>query len=540
MVSFNKFLVKNHLYIIGISIFVLMFFLKPIYGTTDDYILDSWLNGTYTGDYESYSIFISAYASNFFSFLYSLNGAIPWFPLIMLILNFISCAAIVFQIKSFKNISTNNYFVLLIILYSFLIWSYLKLTYTSTGIILAVAALVSLFFSIEQNSKKLLTVSAAFVLLSFSIRPESLIAAIIFFYPVFLFHFKNKKLLYEKTLLILSVMAIIFAINWIMESRQDKDFKEFRTWAKQVQSFAGRPTMEIIQKNIGNSGWTVFEYNSFKDFTYFDPNVFDSSWINSGLQITKNYYLQPNLSAKNIFTIFINIYKSFNYFVVFIIIILFLVQKNFNENKKISLLLLINFFIVNFILGLYFQNVARVSVPILVGLTIFFVMILVRPIQNKFLNSILFLVSILTLFYLYNLNLENLSKISRNTNNTNFIKNNFPQNIILIHGNQEFAQYTNPYSFNKKDQNPNVFMIGNWDTFSPHWYKRANNLGLDGKNLTKELLNNKKLLWTAPSVPDTTYNLKNFLREQGFGEVEAVRIDSLPDGNDIRTLSLKE
>jgi hypothetical protein len=136
--------------------------------------------------------------------------------------------------------------------------------------------------------------------------------------------------------------------------------------------------------------------------------------------------------------------------------------------------------------------------------------------------------------------LENLSKISRNTNNTNFIKNNFPQNIILIHGNQEFAQFTNPYSYNKKDQNPNVFMIGNWDTFSPHWYKRANNLGLDGKNLTKELLNNKKLLWTAPSVPDTTYNLKNFLREQGFGEVEAVRIDSLPDENDIRTLSLKE
>jgi hypothetical protein len=136
--------------------------------------------------------------------------------------------------------------------------------------------------------------------------------------------------------------------------------------------------------------------------------------------------------------------------------------------------------------------------------------------------------------------LENLSKISRNTNNTNFIKNNFPQNIILIHGNQEFAQFTNPYSYNKKDQNPNVFMIGNWDTFSPHWYKRASNLGLDGKNLTKELLNNKKLLWTAPSVPDTTYNLKNFLREQGFGEVEAVRIDSLPDGNDIRTLSLKE
>ena len=133
-----------------------------------------------------------------------------------------------------------------------------------------------------------------------------------------------------------------------------------------------------------------------------------------------------------------------------------------------------------------------------------------------------------------------MDKILRNLSNTNFIKNNYSQNIILIHGNQEFAQFVNPYSFDKVDQNPNVFMIGNWDTFSPHWYQRANKLGIDGQDLTYELLNNKKLLWTAPSIPDTTFNLKNLLKEQGFGEIEAVRIDSLPDGNDIRALSLKE
>jgi hypothetical protein len=141
---------------------------------------------------------------------------------------------------------------------------------------------------------------------------------------------------------------------------------------------------------------------------------------------------------------------------------------------------------------------------------------------------------------MYNLNSENIQKKLRNTNNTNFINVNFANNIILIHGNQEFAQFSNPYQLNKVDSNPNVFMVGNWDTFSPHWYKRADNLGINGKDLTNELINNEKILWTAPSIPDTTFNLKNLLKEQGYGEVDAVRIESLPDGNDIRKFSLKE
>ena len=194
----------------------------------------------------------------------------------------------------------------------------------------------------------------------------------------------------------------------------------------------------------------------------------------------------------------------------------------------------------NFLLGLYFQNVARVSVPILIGLIIFLATISGKT-TNKYATAILSFVTITYLtFSMYNLNYENIQKKLKNSNNTNFININFANNIILIHGNQEFAQFSNPYQLNKVDSNPNVFMVGNWDTFSPHWYKRADNLGINGKDLTNELINNEKILWTAPSIPDTTFNLKNLLKEQGYGEVDAVRIESLPDGNDIRKFSLKE
>jgi hypothetical protein len=540
MVSFKKFLVKHHLVVLGFLLFILMFFLTPIYGTTDDFILDSWLNGTYTGDFERDSIFISSYASNFFSLLYTLNNVVPWYSLILLILNYISVIYIITQIKKNENISVSNYIILLTLIFFFLIWSYIRITYTATGIILAIAGLISFYYSIKQVNKKLRFSAVFFSFLAFAIRPESLIAAVVFFYPIFIFSFYNHKAFKKKSLILLGSIFFIYGLNWFIESNQQDEFKEFRTWSKEVQSFAGRPTMEIVARNIGNSGWTTSEYNSFKDLTYFDPKIFNDKWIDSGLALTKNYYFKPNLALNNVVTIIGNIYSSFGIFIIsFLYIFLFFYQK-YDKNKKIIIFLSINFILMNFLLGLYFQNVARVSVPIVIGLIIFLATISGKT-TNKYAIAILSFVTITYLtFSIYNLNSENIQKKLRNTNNTNFININFANNIILIHGNQEFAQFSNPYHLNKVDSNPNVFMVGNWDTFSPHWYKRADNLGINGKDLTNELINNEKILWTAPSIPDTTFNLKNLLKEQGYGEVDAVRIESLPDGNDIRKFSLKE
>ena len=58
----------NSIYLIffGSMTFLFLFF-QPIYGTTDDYILDSWLNGSYSGQNENESIFITPIFSNLMS-----------------------------------------------------------------------------------------------------------------------------------------------------------------------------------------------------------------------------------------------------------------------------------------------------------------------------------------------------------------------------------------------------------------------------------------------------------------------------------------
>jgi hypothetical protein len=82
-----------------------------------------------------------------------------------------------------------------------------------------------------------------------------------------------------------------------------------------------------------------------------------------------------------------------------------------------------------------------------------------------------------------------------------------------------------------KDLDPNVFMVGNWDTFSPQWSKRAKLVGLNENNLIDSLITNPSVYWSGPTVPDTTLNLINYLKESGYGVFEPVKVGLLPNGN---------
>ena len=58
-----------------VPVFVLTY---PKYGTTDDYILDTWFNGYYTGSFENEAIFVTSIFSKFISSLYAINSTIAW------------------------------------------------------------------------------------------------------------------------------------------------------------------------------------------------------------------------------------------------------------------------------------------------------------------------------------------------------------------------------------------------------------------------------------------------------------------------------
>jgi hypothetical protein len=88
-----------------------------------------------------------------------------------------------------------------------------------------------------------------------------------------------------------------------------------------------------------------------------------------------------------------------------------------------------------------------------------------------------------------------------------------------------------------KDLSPNLFVVGTWDTFSPHWNKRAKQLGLDEKSIIKDLLLNPNVLWAGPAIPNTTMHLINYLEEAGYGKIEPDKVGSLPNGDGLWNFS---
>jgi hypothetical protein len=521
------------------SLIVLFSFFQPIYGTTDDYILNSWLNGSYTGQNENESIFITPIFSNLMSTCYEISNSISWYPLTLLLITFLSILRLIKFVKKSEymhnGVKNFNYLVLL----AFLSWSYLGITYTATAIIAGVAGWISILDSLNKEEKKNTIYGFILIFLSIIIRPESFIGSTLIIIPFLFIRVKINRANVLKIATLTVLVLATFITNYLIQKNESFEINDYRVWAKKVQMFAGRPRMEAAAKVIGESGWTPSQYNLFVDLAYFDQETFNNKWIDSGIKATQELNNRPIVNIEKIKSIvneYVNSTAIFIYALVIAGVLLILSVRKIRHPIVLAISIL-NFILIHLLSGLFLHNVSRVTVPFIV-IFILSLSTSISPIVNrKFVMSanVLF-VFILSAFF-FQLNNVNERKTVDSEKYRSALVNDFSDKIVLIHGNQEYSQNTNPYIPVKKDLNPNVFMVGNWDTFSPHWYKRAKQLGLDEKSIIKNLLLNPDVLWSGPTVPNTTLNLINYLQEAGYGVIAPEKVGLLPNGNEIWNFS---
>jgi hypothetical protein len=90
----------------------------------------------------------------------------------------------------------------------------------------------------------------------------------------------------------------------------------------------------------------------------------------------------------------------------------------------------------------------------------------------------------------------------------------------------------NPYYQSESQNEIKSIISGNWETFSPYWYKRNEKLGVVSKNVYQELLSNSKTLWMTKKIPDTSYSIELYLRERQINGFDRTGITtSLDDLN---------
>lgn len=519
-------------------IFLIDKYFNKIYGTADDWILDSLLTGQYNGQIETDLVFTSKFFSKFIGFLNANTNINSWYGISIFLIGFFSILVIYYLlILKFSN-RVLNFFIIIALSY-FSIWIFINPNYTTTSMLASITSFVLLYESNKENNKIYFLLSITFGIIGLIIRPEGFFGVSILFIPVLIFIiFKEYKYIKKFGFFALSIFFILI-LNTIYENKSEPELIQYREWAGKVQKLASRPTMYNLPKNLGDTNWTPSEYNLMVDLAYIDKKIYQNNWINSALdqvRFPNNYY---ELNLNNLESILSKWVISLGGIgiVILIVILLILFKENLINLNKYSLFYLSYFIVIQFLIALFLHSVARVNIPNLLILLIVVIYLSKNlSIQNRSINFLNYAVLIYLIIYsgldllgqqiIIGRNIENKNQI------VNFI-NEYSNNVILIHGNQEFFEYSNPYDNSRVLESNNIFMVGNWDSFSPFWDKRAKILSLNPDKLPNELISNPLVFWSGPDVPNTTLNLQNYLLENNYSISSIINVGVLPNGNKI-------
>ena len=304
-----------------------------------------------------------------------------------------------------------------------------------------------------------------------------------------------------------------------------------------------------LENVLDKAKWSANDYHMFSDMIYFDNLVFDEKWLENGILATNDYYQTPNLSFETFKLILSKYSYNISYllptFIGAAVLSLFLYRRKWDKDQVFFVISTLTVFAgIHLFLGIFMHNVPRVSLPLILGLLVILSSnwqeLTTKLEQIRFQYAFLFLYFMCLIFAINGMNeSRNIidQQIDQSIATSNSIDKNYSGEVILVPGRQEFNQMRNPYNYVEKDPNPNVMMIGNWDTFSPQWDKRLLNLNLDSKNLSKDLLIKSNILWASQDLPEATVHILDFFSENNYGEYKFNTIVTLPNKATLRSLS---
>jgi hypothetical protein len=514
---------------------------KPVFGTTDDNILAGFVDGSYTGERESKLIFIRPLIGtilNIFQELLPNMGVYSIFLLTLLIASFSNFGTLI-SVQSEDPFSRKilNYLWLLASI-PIITWFTLSPTYTAASMVITLVSLMSLVFLIfSKNMKKLTFVVIITTILftfGFLIRPEGGIGMILVSIPVISLIFLQQRILnLSKLLITMSSLLMILGFDAVIQNNiNNSEWEEYDKWNNlrhQVQHREGQNYLGQLQTV---NDWTESETNLFMTIAFGDENSFNAEWLKPAFDSTSFTRGVSGVINANIFEVLSKMLKILETYPIVIVMqlsIFFIILNSFQINffGKLKVFLAIHSTI---IAALYYMSATlhtpeRGVIPILYVSTL---MLITTMLFFKLKDNIKITYIMILFIGVFGLSLFSSKGIletrSKNIVNTELALlaskelNEYNDKAIYIGpGNSEFYEYQNPYTNLAYWKTPIIITAGNWETFSPHWKKRLRFYGIDQTSIYNELFYENRF-WFANPIPDTSYMVELYLREQGFGD----------------------
>ncbi len=529
------------LFYLSVTTWIVFRYTKQTYGVNDDVIIQNWLSGFFTGQPE---FMIRGSATPRISFglvvsnLYNYFPSINWFSIILLLLTLLSW----FMLGTMA-IEAKNYFVIIIyIVLSFLhlSWFIPSPTYTATAVILSFSSLVFLskrFLDEKLNRFDLIIVFVyAF---SFFIRPESFLLGTAVACPILIYAAsKNGQFIKIKRKLIIIIIAIItslISIDFFSESlyyKSNPEWTEYKRWEQARYAIQANTPEKILSKNPSEFGWTMAEFELFKNYNSVDSNNFNYLKFEKLIDETMTrQVVDPMIFLKQahqqIFDSDINWEWEKLIQLVTFIFILFLIL-SIKSPKDYLFLATASLFIL-YLIMLYVAGFLRQ--PERVQVSVIFLGILVSWVSFIFtsrdkntqihLDAYAFLTVILVVLVVGSAlpQLQYLKTKVAGASNVFWQKqriylSEFPEESIFVGNASQFRNnWISPYKIEYYDVEKRIFTFG-WHNFSPHWTKRAIRLGLNPQDIFQSVISDPRVYWV--SDPESMEYIVEYMGENEY------------------------
>ena len=540
MKIFSISLLKNFclrvLYLVFIA-FIVISFGSPIYGTTDDYILSSFVDGNFTGQSEKISIFIEPLISSIIYILECMVTSINFYSLFLLSITLISLSLFGTLMSELKS-SIYLEMIWIFLSSGFTIWFALNPTYTASSMFSSAVNLTSLMILLsgEIKLKKqniLIITTSGFFALSYLIRPESS-TAVIGIFSIFLIinlfkQIKSKNVNYKNYLLSIFIIIFITTINSLLsQNLKNHDWDTYDVWNSMRHQIQQRLSEDQLLEMRSEIGWTVPEYHLFMNLAFGDPNKFNAEWIEPAFNKTQEYRginSIVNLEIDLLREKLQETYKKYKSYFILNLIFLLIIISLFKFTRNNYLFLSLSVFQIILII-IYMSISLHTPERVIVPLMLFPLLICIyslsiektdtrKRVSHKYIAVIVLVVLVTQGLIFFQMNSQNKIQISQAKLKNEWLQDFDNSAIYIGPVGTETYHLTSPYKRQNLKDLPTIFTTGNWETFSPHWFQRIKYLKLN-QNSIYESLFDKNVFWISYPQPDNAYLVELYLNENKY------------------------
>jgi hypothetical protein len=435
-----------------------------------------------------------------------------------------------------------------------IIWFTLAPTYTATSIIvtgLSTMIISLLIFDKKKTRNIVLILVSSIFSLGYLIRPEGALGTLALTLLPLTYVFIQKRFINKGSLItvILIVGSFISVDSGLQKLTTTESWQNYDNWNSMRHQIQHRVGQETLLDSRESNKWTIPEYHLFMDIAFGDEKVFSKSWLIPAFESTKDSRGISGLINANFIEVIksmLNILSKYYHLILLQLILLLLIFKKMST-PVIQKILIISISWAPMLFALYF-SVATLHTPersiypiiIMPSIILVTLLIIIDSKVKNIINTKTFYLSFMFIFLLslfsYEGIINNVKENEKNIKSAKILSGALikfdDQAIFFGPGNTEFYSFVSPYLSPAQWDSPKIITVGNWDTFSPHWYKRNQFVGIKQKSVYEALFN-EDIYWLSYSQTDTSYLVELFLKENGFPAVNRQNVATFPEGQKL-------